>query len=400
MEYYAAMRNEGSLIPSTIRDILTRDFLVGFLSLFAFVTANAILIPTLPLYLSNLGSNETQIGILIGVFGAASLIFRILVGGALLKYSEKSVMMAGAILFAITFFFSIVLRPFWPFFAVRFFQGIAFACLDTAVLTFIIKILPPANRGQGISYFLLGPNLALVIGPSFGMFVINHYNFTILFLICAGLSLCAFLFSCKMKSQKNALPLNTPLEKGPIIDRKMITPSITVFLQNVVWGSLMAFFPLYAVQCGVGNPGLFFSAIAVMLIAGRILGGRILDNYNREKIIMTFIGTSIVAMIMIAFAKTLSMFIFIGLFWGIGGAFLFPAFMTHAFDYAGSSSGTSVGTFRALGDSGLALGPMIIGIIIPFTGYKIMFLCLAFICLINLNYFYFVLVRKHKPIIP
>jgi len=65
---------------------------------------------------------------------------------------------------------------------------------------------------------------------------------------------------------------------------------------------------------------------------------------------------------------------------------------------SGSSSGASVGTFRALGDSGLALGPMIIGIIIPFTGYKIMFLCLAFMCLVNLNYFYFVLVRKQRLI--
>jgi hypothetical protein len=82
------------------------------------------------------------------------------------------------------------------------------------------------------------------------MFVINHYSFTLLFLICAGLSLCALLVSCQMKGPKDVLPVNTPVEKAPIIDRKMITPSITVFLQNVVWGSLMAFFPLYAVQCG------------------------------------------------------------------------------------------------------------------------------------------------------
>ena len=54
-----------------------------------------------------------------------------------------------------------------------------------------------------------------------------------------------------------------------------------------------------------------------MLIVGRALEGNILDNYNREKIIMTFIGTSIVAMAALAFAKALSMFILIGLFWGI-----------------------------------------------------------------------------------
>jgi MFS family permease len=386
------------MVSPAIKKILTKDFITGFLSLFTFYTANCILIPTLPVYLSKLGSFETEIGTLVGTFGVASLIFRILVGRILLRYSEKSIMMTGSMVFAITFFASIFFRPFWPFFAIRFLQGISFACLDTAVLTFIISILPPANQGQGISYFLLAPNLSLVIGPSLGMFIINKYNFIILFLVCAGLSICAFLFSCKIKTRKAAGPANIILKKSPIIDRKMIAPSIPTFLQNVVWGSVMAFFPLYAIQCGINNPGLFFSTIAIMLITGRAFGAKILDTYSKEKISMMFIFTSLIAMVMLSFTKTLPVFILIGIFWGTGGAFLFPTLMTYAFRYAGSSDGTAIGTFRALGDSGTALGPMIIGIIIPFTGYQIMFLCLAFICLVNLGYFYFILVKKRRSV--
>jgi MFS family permease len=94
-------------------------------------------------------------------------------------------------------------------------------------------------------------------------------------------------------------------------------------------------------------------------------------------------------MILLSFSKTLPMFVLVGLLWGTGSAFFYPTSMAYAFDYADSSGGPAVGTFRALSDLGVALGPAIMGIIIPLTGYRTMFLCLALICLINLGYFQF-----------
>ena len=141
------------------------------------------------------------------------------------------------------------------------------------------------------------------------------------------------------------------------------------------------------------KPGLFFTATAVVMIAGRVLGGRILDTYNKERMILSLIFISMVAMVILSFSKTLPMFIFVGLLWGTGATFFMPACMAYAFEYAGSSGGAAVGTFQAFMDLGMALGPVIMGIIVPLTGYPIMFLCLALICLINLGYFQFY-VRK------
>ena len=163
------MQNEEDISHHTVRNILTHDFVLGFLALFTFIVAYHTLIPTLPIFFAKLGSNEREIGVLVGIFGASSLGARLVVGSALLKYSEKSIMMFGALLFAVTFLASIVLRPFWPFFAVRFFQGAAFACIDTAALAFIIKVTPLVNRGRAISYFVLAPPFSQAIAPSFGM---------------------------------------------------------------------------------------------------------------------------------------------------------------------------------------------------------------------------------------
>jgi predicted MFS family arabinose efflux permease len=52
-----------------------------------------------------------------------------------------------------------------------------------------------------------------------------------------------------------------------------------------------------------------------------------------------------------------------------------------------------MGTFTAISDLGLSLGPVIMGIVIQATGYQVMFLCLAFTGLINVIHFHF-FVRK------
>lgn len=73
--------------------------------------------------------------------------------------------------------------------------------------------------------------------------------------------------------------------------------------------------------------------------------------------------------------------------WGMGAAFLTPTLLAYALDYSGSSAGPAVGTYQAFQDLGMTLGPMVMGIIIPFTGYRTMFLYLAMICLIDVMYF-------------
>ena len=63
------------------------------------------------------------------------------------------------------------------------------------------------------------------------------------------------------------------------------------------------------------NPGLFFTTVAVVLILGRALGGRILDLYSKEKIILPCMVTGFVAMFILAFSNNLPMFIIVAVIW-------------------------------------------------------------------------------------
>ena len=377
--------------------ILTRDFVLCFLAQFTFTSVFHILIPTLPIYLSRSGSSEVEIGVLIGILGVSSLVLRPFVGRALLKIPEKTFMSAGAFIFALTSIAYLLSSPFWPFLMVRVLQGIGIAFFYTASVTFIANISPEAHRGQSLSYFYLAFNISFALSPTLGMFLINQFSFTILFLFCLGLSLCSLFLTTRFGKKQIEPAEDMSNRDESFLSRQALPSAIIAFFAHIIWGALTAFFPLYSLDQGVANPGFFFAAYAIMIILGRALGGKILDLYSREKVILPCLTTYIISMTILAFSKTLPMFILVAVIWGIGNAFLMPSLVAYVVERAGSSRGPAIGTFTAIGDLGIALGPVIMGIVLRLTSYPIMFLSLALTGVINLSYFYFFVRKKERP---
>lgn len=380
----------------SMKKILNRNFFLVFLGQFALSSAFHCLIPTLPIYLSRQGTPETEIGILIGIFSVSSVVIRPFVGRALLKTPERIFMMSGALLFAFTSMTYLLASPFWPFLMVRVFQGIGLGFFNTASITLIANISPVAHRAQSLGYFYLAFNIAFALAPVFGMFIINNFNFTLLFLFCTGLSLCSLFITTQLKKKQVHSLENPSIDNESWFSRKALSPAIIVFFAHIIWGALTAFFPLYALDHGVNNPGFFFTAYAVILILGRVLGGRILDLYRRERVMLPCLTTYIISMIILAFSKTLAMFILVAVIWGIGNAFLIPTLVAYTIELSGSSRGPAMGTFTAISDLGTGLGPVIAGFILRFTSYQAIFLFLALIGGINFCYFYFFVWKKEK----
>ena len=387
----------------TTQKILTRDFVLCFFAQFTFSSIFYVLIPTLPIYLSRRGAKEAEIGVLIGVFSVSSLIFRPVVGKALAKIPERSFMIAGAFVFASSSIAYLFAPPFWPLLAVRAFHGVGLAFFSTASFTLLANITPETIRGRIISYFYLSINFAFGLAPYFGMLLINRFdfpfNFRALFLGCAGLSLCCLLITLRLEKIRGLPAEDLLSQEQPFLSLAALPPAIIASIITITWGAMTAFFPLYALRKGVQNPGVFFAAFAITLILVRSLGGKILDTYPREKIILPCLFNLIISMPILALSGTLPMFILVAVIWGVGSAFLYPCLVAYAIDRAGSARGAAMGTFTALTDLGAGMGAVIMGIILQLTNYPIMFLCLALTGVINFFYFYFA-VRKKPPETP
>jgi MFS family permease len=382
----------------TLRNILSRDFILCFFAQFAFSSVFAILVPTIPIYLSRFEAKEAEIGFLVGILSFSSLILRPVVGKALLNIPERKFMIIGALLYVFSSIAYLLAPPFWPFLAVRIFHGIGLALFNTAIFTLVANITPGMHRGQLISYFYLSGNMSFALGPYFGMVLINRYNFVVLFLVCTGLSLCSLLITTKL-GKRESIPLeNQPLKIQTILSREALPPSIIAFMLNIIWGTLTAFFPLYALRHGVSNPGIFFVFLAITLILGRTLGGKILDIYDRKKVIIPCLIAIIISLAILTFSTTLLMFILVAVVLGTGWSLLYPSLLIYAIENAGSDRGPAMGTFTGLADLGLCIGPMIMGTIIQRTSYPIMFFCLTLVGVINFLYFYYAMGKKGKDV--
>jgi MFS family permease len=382
----------------TIQKTLSRDFILSFLAQFAFSCVFSILIPTIPIYLSHFEAKEAEIGFLVGIFSVSSLILRPFVGRALLRTPEKKFMVAGTAVYVLSCLAYILAPPFWPLLIVRVFHGIGLALFSTASFTLIANITPVSYRGQFVSYFYLSNNLSFALGPFFGMLLINHFSFVVLFLTCTGLSLCSFFIAMKLGKNGAAPSQDEPIKAQPFLSREALPCSIISFMLNIIWGSLSAFFPLYALKHGVSNPGIFFIFLAVTLILGRSLGGRVLDLYDRKKLIMSCLFVIIVSIVILPFSNSLKMFILAAIILGAGWAFLYPSLMIYVMEKAGTAQGPAMATFTALGDLGAGVGPMIMGIILEWTSYPVMFFCLILVGVTNFVYFYYAIWKEAKDI--
>jgi MFS family permease len=375
------------------QQIWTRNFLLIFFAHIIFSSSFCILIPTLPIYFLGIGSTEVQIGVLIGTLGIASLVIRPFIGRALVRVSEKSFMMAGGLLFGLGSVGYLCSFSFWILFLMRIVQGVGSAFIYTAAVTYVARTSPESRLGQSLSYYYVAFNVAFAVTPSLGMFLINAYDFTLLFCVCAGLAFCSLLLTTRLGPGQVDPSPKVDMEKVPLLSREAIPTAVVALISGMNWGALTAFFPLYALSCGVANPGLFFTAFAITVISGRALGARILDRHSREKVILPCLITSILAMIILLFSETLPLFILTGVVWGIGYALLFPALAAYTLDRT-PSRGPAMGTFSAFDELGTSLGSIISGIILRFSGYPTMFLCLALFGVLNVMYFHFFVTRK------
>ena len=380
--------------------IFTHDFTYCFLAQYAISSVIFVLTPTLPIYLSKLGTGEAGIGVLIGVSSVFSLILRPFVGKGLSRRPEKIFLLAGALIMTLSMVALLWTPPFWPLFILRAFQGISAAFFFTASFTLIANISPEEHRGQSISLYYLSNNLAFAIVPSLGMALINSFsfpsNFMILFLSGAGLAVASAFLILKLGGREIPFSDLLPSQKQPLLSRPAVPPAIMASLVNVIWGAMVTFFPLYAIGHGVANPGYFFAACATMLILGRGFGGRLLDLYarKREKVIIPCLTTYVISMALLAFSETLPMFILVAVIWGVGNAFLYPMLITMALDWGGADRGPAMGTYTAIADLGVGMGPVIMGLILTWTSYRVMFLSLALVGVVNFLYFQFSVRRE------
>ncbi len=208
----------------------TKSFIqMTFAMLFLF-TGFYLLVPTLPLFIKEIGGNESQVGLMMGMFTIAAVVIRPIIGGMLDQYGRRSFIIFGLIFFGLTMYSYNIASTIVLLAVLRVIHGVTWAVSTTAVGTAITDIIPDSRRGEGMGWYGMAMTIAMAIGPMIGLWVVQNYSFDGLFLLATLLSFMAVVLSFITK-----IPFTPQKEKGKIqlFEKSVLTITIVVFFYRL-----------------------------------------------------------------------------------------------------------------------------------------------------------------------
>lgn len=339
----------------------------GMLFLF---TAFYMLYPTLPLFIREMGGNESQVGLAMGAFMLSAVIFRPVVGGLLDRFGRRPFIIWGLLLFAMAMYMYNWVGGIAVLMGLRILHGMTWAVSTTAILTAITDMIPSSRRGEGMGWSGMAMTLAMAIGPMFGLWVTQNLSYHALFLFTVGLAAVALLLMSGAKMSFKPQPDSRRIE---IFEKSVLPVTVAVFFLFVAYGGITAFVPLFADSINV-NSGTFFLVYAATLVLTRPIAGKLSDRYGETFVIVPALVITMAALMVLGFSTGLFGVLVSAVLYGFGFGSAQPALQAAIIRLVRPDrTGVANASFSTATDLGIGLGAIILGWVSQYTSYQVLF---------------------------
>lgn len=362
-------------LDSKLRRNLTILFAAGLL----FWSSLTALLPTLPLYVEELGASEQQIGFVMGCFAIGLLLFRSVLGRLADEHSRKIVLLIGMAVVATAPLGYLMVTSIPLLMLIRAFHGISIAAFTTGYSALIADIAPPQNRGEVIGYMSLVNPVGLAIGPALGGFLQAGAGYTPLFLLSSGLGIIGLICTAQVVNPK-IIAHSRGATKGNVFwsllfSPRVRIPALVLLMVGLAFGTLSTFVPLFIRSAGVDlNAGLFYTAAAISSFSVRLITGRASDRYGRGLFVTISLVLYTVSMLLLWAANNPSSFLIAAVIQGAGAGTLIPMIAALMADRAmPSERGKIFGICMVGFDIGIAIAGPLLGSVAQYIGYRHIF---------------------------
>lgn len=357
--------------------IWSRNFILLCLVNFLLFMSTQMLFPSIPLFLLTIGGEARDVGYVMGVYTICAMLARPAAGWLVDKYSRNRVMIGGILLMFLTCLLYNLAANVAITTGIRALHGLAFGMATTAIATIVVDSLPMARLNEGMGYFGLTSTLSMAVAPAIGLGLAGYSGYLVLFAAASGMSGLAFLSSWMVKT--SAVPVNTSGIHtsgfwSNLIEKTALPAAWVMFFLSMVYGALLSYISLYAVERGISNVGLFFTATAFSMLLTRPLAGRLADGGGANKVLL--IGHLAIAagMLTTGQSHTIYGFILAGIINGLGFGTCMTVLQAQAVMRAPAHRrGAATGTFYALFDLGIGLGTIMWGYVATISSFQTMY---------------------------
>jgi MFS family permease len=391
---------EAAAIAAAKNKLFTSDFVSSTVANFANSFGMQMLVATLPVYVISLGGSQTDAGLVSGALAFTALLFRPLMGWLTDAWRRRPLVLMGTSCYGFASLVYLLTHSIPLLLVGRFIHGFGLCCYTTASNAYVADIAPISRRGEAVGLFAAAQAAGLIVGPAVGFFLVESIGFHRLFYFSGGLAFTAFFISLFAR------------EKRKIKDRKLQRWSIRTGILAVealplAWmalcmgmgfGAVSSFVAIFARSRGFQNPGFYFMIQAIALLFSRILAGRLADRYGRRIVIVPGLILGAVALALLPFAQSFSLFAVSASLFGFGFGAAQPATMALLIDRVRAEKrGLATSTYYTGFDAGVSIGSILLGVVSQRLGFSVMWPIAAACILLGLCGF---LPKRHSEACP
>ena len=362
--------------------------------MFSALLGVGIISPLLPLYAENLGATGIWIGVIFAGFSISIAIITPIAGKLSDRRGRKMFLATGLLVSTIVSLGYIWADSTLQLTIVRLIHGAAAGMTMPIAQAYVGDISPEGEEGKWMGYFNAAFFTGFGAGPFMGGILADHFGMNAAFYAMGGLNLLAFLtvafFLPEIKPKKMASGAHSSY-------REMSTSGIMkgIFSFRLAFslgrGSFATFLPILA----AASFGLSSTLIGVLLAVNILLmsllgiyGGNIADRLNRKAMVIVGGLTNLAFLALIPVANSFWQLLVICSVGGLGGAIAMPA-----------ASALTVGEGRKFGmgstmailmmafSIGMAIGPVLGGVIYDSANINAVFYFGAFAALLGTSLF-------------
>lgn len=346
-----------------------RDLVLLFGALTAFSLSLSMLLPTLPIYLRDLGSGPIEVGLVIGVFSLGVLVVRPIVGRAVDQRGRRPVLLLGSLVAA-----AVAPLYLWTaivaLVAVRIVHGAGLSAFTSASTTLVTDLSPPERRTEYLGYLSTSSILAFAFGPVVGVEVAERFGYAALFVAIGATALVSAGCAAALRGPPPEPVSGPPPDyRAAIFRRAVLVPTATLLLVTLAHGGAFAFLPIHLERRLTFNLGVFFLVYSGASLLVRLAAGRISRRWGDGPMIWGGLALYASGLLTLPFVHGWGTMSLAAILFGVGFGTYQPAvYGIVANAAADETRGMVFSVFLGAFDLGMSLGGLVSGPIVAWIG--------------------------------
>lgn len=370
-----------------------------------FYMTQYVLVAALPIILtSELGGSALDAGLAMTYFQIGTILCRPFAGRLIDGLDKRVILLISSALFFVIMGVFNLTTSLQTIFVLRGLHGAIFALGTTVMAALAVVVLPASRKGEGINMFAVFSNIAMVLGPAVGLYALQAYGSSALYMFLTIMTALAFILSNVIRLPKELAKPKQKKSKGwsisQFIEKRSLPWALMGLFIGFTYSGVLVFIPIELNSMGAGVWGsVFFAIFALMIIISRPLVGKVYARYGSRFVIYPGVGIFIVGLAILGVVSTPVGIICTAPLLGLGYGAAQPAFQALAVQSAPiERAGVSTATYFLALDIAVGAGSVILALIANALGYQYLYQITSLIMIIALALYHFV-IRKHSYVV-